>query len=936
MENPSKNNKDFNTEPLLLFMEEANMFKKLGGIFAKSNPNKSQLMQNPNYKIYEEVNLKGEDSEDDDDEMEFEEQEKMATYYKYYPNTYGYYPYYQGTKTTTYTNQNTQSRYKYNYSDGGTTQHKTKDPYYYSSYYNNKYGKKVRVVRIRDINDRLGNHNNDQYWNGRVVPEHQQENKDIINNISTDPNRKKLDLNSTIKKLIVSNLVSKITKKERTEEEEGPDDVGESNIPGGVIQNSVINSVTYLNRKNQIDDLQELLTNSTLYTEAKQNLVDGKYNDPLFVGNADAIMGFGDRKDYTMDELNTYIWIRPEEFFQGEQVTLFKKISSNDILQGGLGDCYFLAAISAIAEYPERLERLFLTKEYDPDGVYVVAMCITGVWQDIVLDDTFPCQPYSKKPIFNTSKSGELWVMLLEKAWAKVHGGYMNIAAGLTREALRDLTGACAKTFFTAQDREGLWARMMEADDGHFIMTAGSDDLNNGSDSLIEKIGIAGSHAYSLLAVFEFENIDGQYRNMDSEESREGKEVERVVKLRNPWGQGEWKGEWSDDSPLWNDHLKEAVGWKDEDDGIFFMNYNDFCKYYSDIQICYFHDDFKYSAITIESSKEETTYLKFNIEVEGKYYLSINQKNKRMFAKINKYKYSELNFLVCRIGEDGSVSYIGGGKKTDKENWFSNNLSTGEYLVLVKTPWVSFVNEFSLSVYGIGDIDIQKVDGTDIPKDIHAKMFHSHGLKDTETEFFDLSGQGHPEMKYKTFDNKGGFGYIFFENGSTDKSLETVVEFAGSVNITLCHPFSGLRPSITIPPGKTDVIVYEGMSLPYAAQMRFMSNVKGADDGESLKEEVRASPTILRKNHLGSDVDARVHVLYHADGMAMLYINETEDLTMCEEIEFNMTGCHIEGAYGSYLEIVVPPKSEKMLKVVKNEGADSFEASIKKLYYNFK
>lgn len=38
--------------------------------------------------------------------------------------------------------------------------------------------------------------------------------------------------------------------------------------------------------------------------------------------------------------------------------------------------------------------------------------------------------------------------MIIEKAWAKVHGGYMNIYEGLTREALRDFTGASAKTFF--------------------------------------------------------------------------------------------------------------------------------------------------------------------------------------------------------------------------------------------------------------------------------------------------------------------------------------------------------------------------------------------------------------------------------------------------------------------------------------------------------
>ena len=39
--------------------------------------------------------------------------------------------------------------------------------------------------------------------------------------------------------------------------------------------------------------------------------------------------------------------------------------------------------------------------------------------------------------------------MILEKAWAKVHGGYLNIDSGSTREALRDLTGApCLSYYF--------------------------------------------------------------------------------------------------------------------------------------------------------------------------------------------------------------------------------------------------------------------------------------------------------------------------------------------------------------------------------------------------------------------------------------------------------------------------------------------------------
>lgn len=43
--------------------------------------------------------------------------------------------------------------------------------------------------------------------------------------------------------------------------------------------------------------------------------------------------------------------------------------------------------------------------------------------------------------------------------------------------------------------------------------------------------GIISGHAYSLISIHEF-----QYR---------GKTV-RLLKLRNPWGSGEWQGDWSD------------------------------------------------------------------------------------------------------------------------------------------------------------------------------------------------------------------------------------------------------------------------------------------------------------------------------------------------------------------------------------------------------
>lgn len=95
--------------------------------------------------------------------------------------------------------------------------------------------------------------------------------------------------------------------------------------------------------------------------------------------------------------------------------------------------------------------------------------------------------------------------MLLEKAWAKVNGGYCNIDAGLTREALRDLTGASARTIFTKAHRpDKIWNTLKKADANKWIMTAGSDNLNkDGTDGFIESLGLAGSHAYSLIGVHE-------------------------------------------------------------------------------------------------------------------------------------------------------------------------------------------------------------------------------------------------------------------------------------------------------------------------------------------------------------------------------------------------------------------------------------------------
>ena len=60
----------------------------------------------------------------------------------------------------------------------------------------------------------------------------------------------------------------------------------------------------------------------------------------------------------------------------------------------------------------------------------------------IMLDDYFPCYNAKSGPAFSKGKMSEIWVLLLEKAYAKVYGSYHAIEMGFASHALRDLTGA--------------------------------------------------------------------------------------------------------------------------------------------------------------------------------------------------------------------------------------------------------------------------------------------------------------------------------------------------------------------------------------------------------------------------------------------------------------------------------------------------------------
>ena len=104
-------------------------------------------------------------------------------------------------------------------------------------------------------------------------------------------------------------------------------------------------------------------------------------------------------------------------------------VTPSDIVQGFLGNGYLLTVLSAMCEDQQRIYDLFETRVVNKFGIYMVYLYVNGVRKPIVVDDFIPVWPHNNEPAFTMGRSQELWMILLEKAWAKLHGTYCRTEA---------------------------------------------------------------------------------------------------------------------------------------------------------------------------------------------------------------------------------------------------------------------------------------------------------------------------------------------------------------------------------------------------------------------------------------------------------------------------------------------------------------------------
>ncbi|KAI5261539.1 cysteine proteinase [Aureobasidium subglaciale] len=304
-----------------------------------------------------------------------------------------------------------------------------------------------------------------------------------------------------------------------------------------------------------------------------------------------------------VDEDNTTGTIRPSGVKRVQDI--FDKPTFNaegacgdDVMQGSLGNCWFIAALVSVAAKPGLMQRLCVARD-EAVGVYGFVFFRDGTWIPEIVDDRLfihvsdgddlfvgkYVDERQTRSTFNNSndisklreslqKGGEAlyfarcrdsqdtWLPLIEKAYAKAHGDYGSLHGGWVGEGTEDLTGGVSVNLAPSDimDKSRLWEQLMRVNDTYLFA---------GGAFHYKEAGSFGKHAYAMLQAVEHKEL-------------------RLLKIRNPWGNNKntdnFDGPFNHKFEEWNAELVEQLKFDFKDPGVFWVTLDNFLKHFDSIQ----------------------------------------------------------------------------------------------------------------------------------------------------------------------------------------------------------------------------------------------------------------------------------------------------------------------------------------------------------------
>uniref|UniRef100_A0A8C8JUU7 Calpain catalytic domain-containing protein n=1 Tax=Oncorhynchus tshawytscha TaxID=74940 RepID=A0A8C8JUU7_ONCTS len=296
----------------------------------------------------------------------------------------------------------------------------------------------------------------------------------------------------------------------------------------------------------------------------------GLFSDPTFPAAPESLgfneLGPGSYKTRAVQ------WKRPGELCSSPEF-IVGGATRTDICQGALGDCWLLAAIASLTLNEDVMARVVPVGQSFGEsyaGIFHFQFWQFGEWVDVVIDDRLPTKD-GELLFVHSAEGSEFWSALLEKAYAKVNGCYEALSGGSTTEGFEDFTGGIAENYDLRKPPPNMFQIIKKAIESGALLGCSIDITSAADSEAVTRQKLVKGHAYSLTGA-----VEVTYRGRK----------EKLIRIRNPWGQVEWTGAWSDSSSEWNsvdDSERQNVK---ADDGEFWMSFTEFLRHYSRIEIC--------------------------------------------------------------------------------------------------------------------------------------------------------------------------------------------------------------------------------------------------------------------------------------------------------------------------------------------------------------
>lgn len=243
---------------------------------------------------------------------------------------------------------------------------------------------------------------------------------------------------------------------------------------------------------------------------------------------------------------------------------------------------------------------------------------------------------------------------------------------------------------------DNLWKVVQKAARRDQPMVSSVNSIVLGEASVIKTKGLADHHAYTLLTVLTVVDEDGS--------------AIRLVKIRNPYGsrsKREWQLEWKEHDTEYRKMLRAELGVDDELDGVFWMKFDDFIKYFYCTSVSLYQDNYQQITLSDTHGHNEHALTKLIIheDINDMFVIKLQQIHRRFLDGWldGSYRYATMQLYLTRVERVGvqtpddqfednteTVKLVDGARGIDMPIIYirRNKITAGEYLLFYRAAFI--------------------------------------------------------------------------------------------------------------------------------------------------------------------------------------------------------------------------------------------------------